>query len=168
MLRHCCSSKNWIAWSKKKTCLSSKKVTNEFINKIRAYESEKKLKNEQLKFQQDKETRLTEELERDRSQLNHVLYNIKRLTEEKEQEDTNLQTITVQLNDLKARVDELSLRQSAAKNELNGLTPVNKRHAAKPGLSNREESGDTSRSSNRHWNRKASGIWRIRLTKKKK
>jgi chromosome segregation protein len=60
------------------------------VSKIRAYESEKKIKNEQLRNQQDKESRLSDELERDRNQLNHVLYNIKRLNEEKALEDENL------------------------------------------------------------------------------
>src|SRR6201996_4326376 len=73
--------------NKEKNLAIQQKATNEHVAKIRAYESEKKLKNEQLKFQQDRETRLSEELERDRNQLNHVLYNIKRLNEEKAQEE---------------------------------------------------------------------------------
>jgi chromosome segregation protein len=79
--------------TKEKNLSVQQKTTNEFVSKIRAYESEKKIKNEQLKFQQDKESRLTDELERDKNQLNHVLYNIKRLSEEKATEDETLQTI---------------------------------------------------------------------------
>jgi len=103
------------------------KATNEHVSKIRAYESEKKIKNEQLKFQQDKETRLNEELERDRNQLNHVLYNIKRLSEEKMQEDEALHTVQSKVADLKLAVDELRLDQSSSRNELNELTGVNNR-----------------------------------------
>jgi len=103
------------------------KATNEHVSKIRAYESEKKIKNEQLKFQQDKEARLSEELERDRNQLNHVLYNIKRLSEEKMQEDEALHTVQSKVADLKQAVDELRLDQSASRNELNELTGVNNR-----------------------------------------
>src|SRR5476649_166664 len=80
--------------TKEKNLSVQQKATNEYVSKIRAYESEKKIKNEQLKFQQDKETRLNSELERDRNQLNHVLYNIKRLAEEKAQEEENLQSLT--------------------------------------------------------------------------
>src|SRR5476649_2786737 len=58
--------------TKEKNLSTQQKATNEYVSKIRAYESEKKIKNEQLKFQQDKESRLNEELERDRNQLNHV------------------------------------------------------------------------------------------------
>jgi len=113
--------------TREKNLSLQQKTTNEYIAKIRAYESEKKIKNEQLKFQQDKETRLTEELERDKSQLNHVLYNIKRLSEEKAQEDENLQSIKLKVADLKNAVDELREQQAAARNELNELTNINTR-----------------------------------------
>jgi len=113
--------------TKEKNLSLQQKTTNEFVSKIRAYESEKKIKNEQLKFQQDKEARLTEELDRDKTQLNHVLYNLKRLAEEKALEDENLQTLQLKLVDLKATVDELRQDQSASRNELNELTGINTR-----------------------------------------
>jgi len=111
--------------NKEKNLSTQQKATNEFVSKIRAYESEKKIKNEQLKFQQDKEARLTEELERDRNQLNHVLYNIKRLAEEKAQEDENLQTVQALVNDLKLAVDELRAQQGSARAELNEISNAN-------------------------------------------
>ncbi|HAL82389.1 MAG TPA: chromosome segregation protein SMC [Mucilaginibacter sp.] len=113
--------------TKEKNLSTQQKATNEFVSKIRAYESEKKIKNEQLRFQQDKETRLTEDLERDKAQLNHVLYNLKRLAEEKAQEDENLQAVQLKVADLKAAVDELRLKQTESRNELNELTGVNTR-----------------------------------------
>ncbi|MFD2866640.1 chromosome segregation protein SMC [Mucilaginibacter antarcticus] len=111
--------------TKEKNLSLQQKATNEFISKIRAYESDKKIKNEQLKFQQDKESRLTEELERDRNQLNHVLYNVKRLNEEKAQEDDNLNTLSLKVADLKLMVEELRLQQSSARNELNEIVSTN-------------------------------------------
>jgi len=113
--------------TREKNLSTQQKATNEYVAKIRAYESEKKLKNEQLKFQHDKEARLLDELERDKNQLNHVLYNIKRLTEEKFGEDENLQTVKVRVNDLKEAVDELRERQMSARNEVNELTNINTR-----------------------------------------
>ncbi|MEZ2334923.1 chromosome segregation protein SMC [Mucilaginibacter sp. RCC_168] len=113
--------------TKEKNLSVQQKTTNEFVSKIRAYESEKKIKNEQLKFQQDKEARLSEELERDKNQLNHVLYNIKRLSEEKAIEDENLQAIQSKVTDLKEAVDELRQQQTEARNELNELTNINTR-----------------------------------------
>ncbi|MBS1526983.1 MAG: chromosome segregation protein SMC [Bacteroidetes bacterium] len=110
---------------KEKNLSVQQKTTNEFVAKIRAYENEKKIKNEQLKFQQDKEDRLAKELEQDRNQLNHVLYNIKRLTEEKTQEDKNLQTLQKQVAGLKEAVDELRNRQNRERSELNELNSIN-------------------------------------------
>ena len=111
--------------NREKNLSIQQKTTNEYVSKIRAYESEKKIKNEQLKFQQDKESRVSEELERDRNQLNHVLYNIKRLAEEKFQEDETLQNIQERVSDLKETVDELRGQQSSSRNELNELTANN-------------------------------------------
>lgn len=113
--------------TKEKNLAAQQKASNEFIAKIRAYESEKRIKNEQLKHQQDKETRLKDELERDNNQLKHVQYNIKRLSEEKLHEDENLHTITLRVAELKEAVDELRLSQTAARNELNELNSVNNR-----------------------------------------
>ncbi|MEO3407934.1 chromosome segregation protein SMC [Mucilaginibacter sp. CAU 1740] len=113
--------------TKEKNLSVQQKTTNEFVSKIRAYESEKKVKNEQLKFQQDKESRLTEELERDKQQLNHVLYNIKRLSEEKATEEEMLQTVQSRVTDLKEAVDELRAQQTEARGELNELNSINTR-----------------------------------------
>lgn len=110
---------------KEKNLAAQQKATNDFVGKIRAYENEKKIKNEQLKFQQDKESRLSGELERDRNQLNHVLYNIKRLAEEKLLEDENLQRVQLTVGELKESVDELRAQQNSARAELNEINTAN-------------------------------------------
>jgi chromosome segregation protein len=110
---------------KEKNLATQQRATNDFVSKIRAYENEKKIKNEHLKFQQDKEARLTEELERDRNQLNHVFYNIKRLNEEKAQEDENLQTVKKIVSELKEAVEELRTQQTSARAELNEINTTN-------------------------------------------
>src|SRR5579863_3432760 len=110
---------------KEKNLSVQQKATNDYVSQIRAYENEKKIKNEQLKFQQDKETRLNEELERDRGQLNHVFYNIKRLTEEKAQEDENLQIVRKLVEELKTAVEALREKQNTERTELNELNSVN-------------------------------------------
>ncbi|MFD0764828.1 chromosome segregation protein SMC [Mucilaginibacter lutimaris] len=113
--------------TREKNLAAQQKASNEFTAKIRAYESEKRVKNEQLKNQQDKESRLKDELERDNNQFKHVQYNIKRLNEEKLQEDENLQSITSRVAELKVAVDELRARQAEARNELNELNSINGR-----------------------------------------
>lgn len=101
------------------------KATNEFIAKIRAYESDKKLKNEQLRFLEDKKTRLTDELEKDRNQLNHVFYNQKRLREEYLQETEQLEklrnSVTLQHTD----IEELRVKQQKSKTNLDTLSQEN-------------------------------------------
>ncbi len=111
--------------TKEKNLSTQQKATNEFIGKIRAYESEKRIKNEQLKFQQDKETRLTEELDRDKTQLNHVLYNLKRLSEEKSQEEETFQALQERVSNLKEAVDELREQQAAARGQLAEIINTN-------------------------------------------
>ncbi|MBE7176740.1 MAG: chromosome segregation protein SMC [Mucilaginibacter polytrichastri] len=98
------------------------KATNEFTGRIRQYESEKKLKNEQLRFQQEKESRLQDELEKDKNQLNHVLYNQKRLGEEKSQEEKVLGEVESDLESLKSSLDFLRNEQQQARKKLDEST----------------------------------------------
>ena len=101
------------------------KATNEFISKIRAYENDKKIKNEQLKFLEEKENKLTTELEKDKQQLNHVLYNIKRINEEKIIEEQQLNTLQHTLKNLTNELEELRLQQNSSKTELDELNKQN-------------------------------------------
>ena len=108
--------------TKEKNLSAQQKVTNEFISKIRNYETEKKLKNEQLRFLEDKQTRLLEDLNRDKNQLNHVLYNIKRLNEEHFQETETLANFKSKLENQKGEVDQLRLKQQENKETLDLIT----------------------------------------------
>ncbi len=111
--------------TKEKNLSAQQKAANEFSSKIRAYESEKKIKNEQLRFLQDKEKRLSEELEKDRGQLNHVLYNIKRLNEEQVQESQLFEEVKNSLNDKKEELDELKAQQLSSKAALDNFLKQN-------------------------------------------
>ncbi len=111
--------------SKEKNLATQQKATNEFVAKIRAYESEKKLKNEQLRFLEEKETRLKQELETDKNQFNHVIYNQKRLQEELAQENDLFKTLQTGLEKQKANLDAQRLKQQEAKTELDQLTKAN-------------------------------------------
>ncbi len=113
------------ALTKEKNLSAQQKAANEFTSKIRAYESDKKIKNEQLRFLQEKEKRLNEELEKDKNQLNHVLYNVKRLNEEQLQETEHLNSIKIILADKKEELDELRIQQQSAKAGLDGLVKEN-------------------------------------------
>ncbi len=113
------------AITKEKNLAAQQKAANDFTSKIRAYESEKKVKNEQLRFLQEKENRLSDELEKDKNQLNHVLYNVKRLNEEQVLETEILNTITGSLKHKKEELDELRIKQQSQKASLDGLVKDN-------------------------------------------
>lgn len=101
------------------------KASNEFIAKIRAYESDKKLKNEQLRHLEDKKARLSEELEKDRNQLNHVFYNQKRLNEELLLETETLEKLKISVESQHQGLNDLRLQQQNSKTALDSLNKSN-------------------------------------------
>lgn len=101
------------------------KATNEFISKIRAYESDKKLKNEQLRFLEDKKSRLADELEKDKNQLNHVFYNQKRLNEEHLEETEQLEKLRNSVELQHKDIEELRVKQQKSKTDLDTLSREN-------------------------------------------
>ncbi|MBK0382379.1 chromosome segregation protein SMC [Pedobacter sp. SD-b] len=111
--------------NKEKNLSTQQKATNDLIAKIRAYESEKKIKNEQLKFLQEKEKRLIEETEKDRNQQIHINYNIKRLHEDYVLEEQTLKKLTNALNELKEELEELRIQQQSKKNQVDSLQKEN-------------------------------------------
>jgi chromosome segregation protein len=113
------------ALTKEKNLAAQQKAANDFISKIRAYESDKKIKNEQLRHLQEKEKRLSDDLEKDKNQLNHVFYNIKRLNEEKLVETGHLKKLSDDLGNKKEELDELRLQQQSAKAALDTLVKTN-------------------------------------------
>lgn len=85
---------------------------------IHRYETEKKIKNEQLRNLNEKNERLSKELTQDRQQLNHIQYSLKRVNEELYTERAKLST---QESDLQAKlklVDTLHEQQKVAKKDL--------------------------------------------------
>lgn len=101
------------------------KATNEFIAKIRTYESDKKLKNEQLRFLEDKKNRLSDELEKDQNQLNHVFYNQKRLNEELLQESEILEKLRISTENQHQGINELRLEQQNSRAALDTISIEN-------------------------------------------
>lgn len=107
------------------------KATQEFVNKIRGYESEKKIKNEKVKNLQDKENRLNLDINTDKQQLNHVLYTIKRLNEELFDEQNKLDSFKDNLKSNKSEVDALRGQQQSAKGKLDIFNKSNAELQAK-------------------------------------
>ena len=111
--------------TQEKNLSTQQKAANEFIAKIRAYESDKKVKNEQLRFLEDKEARLKEELEKDRQQLNHVDYNQKRLHEELSQAKSIVNSLQSDLEKQKNNVDALREQQQNFRTQVDYLVKEN-------------------------------------------
>ena len=101
------------------------KATNEFISKIRSYESDKKLKNEQLRFLEDKKSSLNTELEKDRNQLNHIFYNQKRLNEELFQESEILEQLKKSVHVQHDDIERLTLELHKFRTDLDTLNHEN-------------------------------------------
>ncbi len=108
---------------KKENLLSSRQKTlNQHVNKIRQYESEKKIKNERLRFLNDRADNLKEQIEQDKKSNERAAFSIKSLEQEKATADKILAEISSKLERLKedyekhrnetkaqkASVDELS------------------------------------------------------------
>ncbi|QEC53290.1 condensin subunit Smc [Anseongella ginsenosidimutans] len=96
-----------LSLQKEKNLSVQQKATNEYVASIRQYESEKKLKNEQLKFRQEKESRLLAELSSDKLWMERSRENIIQLETGRETESNLLAAAEQQLSVLKARLEAL-------------------------------------------------------------
>src|SRR5690606_33639099 len=93
--------------AKEKNLATQQRSTQAYINKIRSYKSDKKNKNERIIHLQEKETRITAELNHDRNQLEHVQYRIKRLNEELFEEQGKLDVFGLDIDRKQTEVEEL-------------------------------------------------------------
>jgi len=69
---------------KEKLLASRQKSLNEHVNKIRTFESEKKIKNERLRFLEDRSQKLREQIDADRKSNDRAGFSIRSLEHEKE------------------------------------------------------------------------------------
>lgn len=97
------------------------KATNEFVAKIREYESNKKLKNEQLRFQQEKVGRLERELETDKASLLEINDALQSLNLQKTQESALYADLEKKISAWKESLDLLRTEQQQAKSSLDAL-----------------------------------------------
>jgi chromosome segregation protein len=87
---------------KEKTLSSRQKSINEFVAKIRHYESEKQIKNERLKYLNDRATGLRDQIDQDRKSNERARFSIQSLETEKLAAEEILNEITQKLNHLKS------------------------------------------------------------------
>lgn len=101
-----------------KNLSTQQKITQEHLHKIRSYESDKKVKNEKLRNLYELEKRLSQEINQDKQQVNHVYYNLKRLAEELLVEENKLVELQDLVSELKLKNDSLREQQLMFKGKL--------------------------------------------------
>ncbi|HEY9004988.1 MAG TPA: chromosome segregation protein SMC [Ohtaekwangia sp.] len=91
---------------KEKTLSSRQKAINEFVSKIRQYESEKQIKNERLKYLNDRAAGLRDQIEQDRKSNERARFSIQSLEGEKASAEGILADITQKLEHLKSEYED--------------------------------------------------------------
>lgn len=106
---------------KEKLLASRQKTLNEHVSKIRNYESEKKIKNERLRFLNDKSDSYREQLTQDKQSLERASFSIQSLKQEEESASKLLLESEAILSDLKREVEEQKLKTSQLAQEYHQL-----------------------------------------------
>ncbi len=112
--------------TKEKNLAIQQKATNDFVASIREYESNKKLKNEQLRFAQEKAARLSQELEIDKNSAITITENLQTLEQQKLDEEAVLSLSEKNLHALKEALDSLQTAYTTTKNEVDVLSHQNR------------------------------------------
>ncbi len=98
--------------SKEKLLASRQKALNEHVNKIRTFESEKKIKNERLRFLEDRSQKLREQIDTDRKSNDRAGFSIRSLAQEKESAEKMLAEKEVIVSEHRVAFDAQKLIQS--------------------------------------------------------
>jgi chromosome segregation protein len=109
-----------------KLLATRQKALNEHVNKIRQYESEKKIKNERLRFLQDKSDSLKQQIEQDKQSNERAAFSIKSLNQEKESAEKIFLETEQRVQILQAEYDAHKSKTSAIREEVNTLNKQQK------------------------------------------
>lgn len=107
--------------NKEKELAAAQKELNEKISTIQQYENDKKVSNEKLKYLQDKESSLTNQLNTDKATLIQTQDGVKLLEEDKFNEERVLQDAANRLEELRMVVEETRNRHVKMQAEINHL-----------------------------------------------
>ncbi len=106
---------------KEKLLSSRQKTLNEHVNKIRQYESDKKIKNERLRFLNDKSKGLQEQIAQDKISNEKAAFSIQSLEREKETATKLYNETEQKLERLKEALDEQKQKTTALQEEVNTI-----------------------------------------------
>ncbi|TAH37955.1 MAG: chromosome segregation protein SMC [Bacteroidetes bacterium] len=107
---------------KEKELSESQKQLNDKIATIRQHENDKKISNEKLKFLQDKESGLTQQITKDKTTLLSTQEHIRLNEEEKVNEEIILEQLQGQLLELKAELDKTRTAHDTLKSDISRIT----------------------------------------------
>lgn len=97
---------------KEKLLASRQKSLNEHVNKIRTFESEKKIKNERLRFLEDRSQKLREQIDTDRKSNDRAGFSIRSLQQEKESAEKMLAEKEMIVSELREAYESQKLIQA--------------------------------------------------------
>ncbi len=107
--------------TKEKTLSSRQKTLNEHVNKIRQYESDKKIKNERLRYLNDKSDSLNEQIDQDKKSNERAAFSIKSLEKEKESAEKLLRETEKNLEILKEDHDTHKNKATEVQEQINEI-----------------------------------------------
>ncbi len=111
---------------KEKTLASRQKSLNDHVNKIRQYESDKQIKNERLRFLNDKSDGLREQTDQDKKSHDRASFSISSLINEKEEAEKILLEIKSKLETSRESRDSQRSKTDLLQEEVNTLSQFHK------------------------------------------
>lgn len=114
--------------TKEKLLASRQKTLNEHVNKIRQFESDRKIKNERLTFLEDKSDNLREQIESDRKSNERAAFSLESLRKELDLAENELKNITNEVGSLEKIYQE---QKAVAQNAQDGYEDKRKTFAEK-------------------------------------
>lgn len=107
--------------TKEKTLASRQKTLNEHVNNIRQYENDKQIKNERLRFLNDKNERLRDQVEQDKVSNERAHFSIQSLKEEKQSAQKILDEVEYKVKLLQEEHEIQKGKTNALKQEADSL-----------------------------------------------
>ncbi len=109
---------------KEKTLSSRQKAINEFVSKIRHYESEKQIKNERLKYLNDRASGLRDQIEQDKKSNERARFSIQSLENEKIAAEQILLEINQKLDHLKSDYEAQKLKTTSLQSQSDSIRQI--------------------------------------------
>ncbi len=105
--------------NQEKLLSSRQKTLNEHVHKIRTFESEKKIKNERLRFLEDRSAKLREQIDLDKKSNERAAFSISSLEQEKASAEKQLLENEALVDQLKAEYEEQKQQHASLQERVN-------------------------------------------------